>query len=336
MSSQKRVLLPQPIESEAVLELEQAGFEVVTAPDPKPETVLPLMSGVHGLVLRTGIKITRELLEPADELCIISRTGGGLDNVDLDAATDKNIVVTSNLGVNTQSVVEQVLAFVLALSKRLFDMDRAVRNENYSIRYKNLPRDIWGMTLGVMGFGRIGATLGRICKDSFNMTVIAYDPVLPDEVKDGYSDLVTFVDKETLFSESDIISVHVPLTEATRNSVSTPEFERMKPEALLINTSRGSVVDEDALVEALKAGKIGGAGLDVLSSEPPPPDHPLLTMDNVILTPHSSALTRECVIRMAVEGARCVIDLFQGRVPANVANRSVLASDRWKGLSPRT
>ncbi|MDF1592273.1 MAG: hydroxyacid dehydrogenase [Desulfobacterales bacterium] len=335
MSKLKRVLLPQPIEVEAIALLEGAGCKIVTARNPKPETVIPLLPDAEAIVLRTGIKITRDLISRAENLKIIARTGGGVDNVDVAAATERGVIVTSNVGVNTISVVEHALSLMLALSKQLSLMDRSVRSGQFSVRFQNLPRDLRGQTLGLMGFGRIGSTLGEACRQIFGMKVLAYDPFLPEELKQSAGNGVKFVARETLFSQSDIISIHIPLTEGTRHAVGAKEFAMMKPEALLINTSRGPVVDEAALAEALQEKKIGGAGLDVLEQEPPAADSKLLKLDNVILTPHTAALTRECVIRMATEAAECVIDVLTGKEPRNIANRDVLKNKRWEHLVGR-
>ena len=327
------VLLPQAIESEAIALLERENCTITTAPDPKPETVLPLIKDAHGLILRTGITITRDLIAAVDKLMVISRTGGGLDNVDVAAASEKGIIVTSNLGVNTISVAEHVLSMMLALSKRLSIMDHAVRNSDFGIRYQNLPRDINGKTIGLLGFGRIGCEIGRICHQTFGMQVMAYDPYLADEKKDEYHSWVSMVELKELCSKSDFISIHVPLTDHTRYLVDEAELSLMKPDAILINASRGGVVNETALVEALQNNKIAGAGLDVFSEEPVPADNPLLKLENVILTPHTAALTRECVTRMATEAAKCVLDVFAGREPQNVANRQILESGRRKHLT---
>ena len=200
--SSKRVLLPQAIESEAVDLLKEAGCEIVLSPDTDPATVFPLLKDVQAIILRTGINITRELLEHADNLDIISRTGAGLDNVDLEAATEKEIIVTSNLGVNTGSVVEHVLSLMLALYKQLPLLDKAVRNHNFPIRYQYLPGELKNKTLGVVGFGRIGSELGRICHQLFHMRVIAYDPYLANDDKKAYDSWVNFKDKEDLFSQA--------------------------------------------------------------------------------------------------------------------------------------
>jgi D-3-phosphoglycerate dehydrogenase len=325
-----KVLLPQPIEPGAIALLEKENCSVTTAPDPEFETVLPLIKDVHGLILRTGITITRDLIEAADKMMVISRTGGGLDNVDVTAASEKGIIVTSNLGVNTISVAEHVLSMMLALSKKLYLLDCAVRSGNFGIRYQNLPRDINGKTIGLLGFGRIGWAIGQICRQTFDMQVVAYDPYLTDEKKGECRSWVTFVELKELLANSDVISIHVPLTNQTRNLVDEAELSLMKADAILINASRGGIVNETALVKALQNNKIAGAGLDVFSEEPVPVDHPLSRLENVILTPHSAALTRECVTRMATEAARCVIDVFAGREPQNVANPEVLESGRWK------
>lgn len=331
--SAKRVLLPQAIEAEALNLLEAAGCQLVLSPNTEPATILPLLKDARAIILRTGLKITRSLLSHADDLGIIARTGAGLDNLDLAAATQKGIIVTSNLGVNTSSVVEHVLALMLALSKQLPGLDNAVRSENFSIRYQYLPKDLKNKILGVLGFGRIGSEIGRICHQLFSMQIIAHDPYLPDDAKRSYAKWVDFTDKNDLFARADIISIHMPLTKDTRHAVGTRELSLMKPEAYLINTSRGPVVDESALIKTLGANKIAGAGLDVFEKEPVSKDNPLLKLDNVILTPHVAALTRETVVSMAVQAAKCVIDVFNGNEPPNVANREVLSLDRWKHLS---
>lgn len=332
MESVRQVLLPQPIEVEAVTFLEKEKCKIVVAPDPKPETVLPLIKSANGLILRTGLKITHELVTQADNLLVISRTGGGLDNVDVEAATEREIIVTSNLGVNTSSVVEHAMSLMLALSKKLPVMDKSVRSENFAIRYQNLSRDLREKTLGLVGFGRIGSELGHICHRMFDMTILAYDPYVSAELKEMNKSWVDFVHKDELFEKSDIISIHAPLTDETYHTVGENELSRMKPDAMLINTSRGMVIDESALTKALTEGKIAGAGLDVFSKEPVATNNPLLRLENVILTPHTAALTRECVIRMATGAAKCVIDVFNGREPPFVANREVLKTDRWKHL----
>ena len=326
----KLVLLPQPIEDEAVSVLSEAGLELVTASEPKPEIVAPLLKGAKAIVLRTGIKITRELMENADELLTISRTGAGVDNVDLDAATEKGILVTSSLGVNTSSVMEHTLALMMALFKQLHLMDREVRNNNFDIRYKNLPADLLDKTLGLVGFGRIGSSLAKVCHDGFNMRIVAFDEYLPEHVKASYKDWVEFVTVDELANRSDVISIHMPLTDETDRFFNAAFFKKMKKTAFLLNTSRGPLVHEADLIQALKNGVIAGAGLDVFEDEPIKSDNELLTLPNVILTPHTAALTSECVVRMAISGAQRVVEVFEGKIPENIANPKVLEHTLWK------
>lgn len=327
-----KVLLPQPIEAEAVSILEKNGVEWITAVEPKPEIVGPLMKEAQAIVLRTGIRITRELLSSPNDLMTISRTGAGVDNVDLSAATEKGIIVTSSIGVNTTSVAEHALALILALFKQLFLMDGEVRKGNFSIRYQNHPRDLLGKTIGIVGFGRIGSLIARACNTVFAMKVLAHDVFLSDQQKAACQDWVTFTDLPDLCKNSDVISIHTPLTKDTEKMFGRSFFSGMKKTAFIINTSRGGVIDEPDLIRALREGVIAGAGLDVFEHEPIQPGSDLLSMKNVILTPHTAALTEECVNRMAVAGAERVVDLFNGFIPENVANPEVLALERWKYL----
>lgn len=333
--NKRYVLLPQPIEAEAVRVLEQGNAHLLRASEPKPDIVGPLMKEAQAIVLRTGIKMTRELLACPNELMMISRTGAGVDNVDLPAATEKGIIVTSSIGVNTTSVAEHALALILALFKQLFLMDSEVRKGNFAIRYKNCPTDLRDKTLGIVGFGRIGSSIAQACHTVFAMKVLAYDLLLSDEQKETYREWVTFTDLPDLCRRSDCISIHTPLNKDTAKMFDCRFFSAMKKTAFIINTSRGGVIHEQDLIEALREGVIAGAGLDVFENEPLLPGNGLLALKNVILTPHTAALTEECVTRMAVAGAQRVVELFDGFVPENVANPEVLSLERWKYLKKR-
>jgi D-3-phosphoglycerate dehydrogenase len=328
-----RILLPQPIEPEASALIKEAGIEIVLSPDPKPETVRPLMKGIQGIILRTGIKMSRELISHGDDLWVISRTGAGVDNVDVAAATEMGVLVTSVPTANTNSVIEHTLALILSLVKQLPLMDREVREDHFSIRYKNIPRDLGGKTLGVLGLGRIGCELARICRHAFGMRILGYDPYLTPEAKTPLEKWIEFCEMERLFRESDVISLHIPLLPATQKLIGARELEWMKPEAFLVNTSRGGIIDEAALIECLKEKRIAGAGLDVFAQEPPEKDHPFKKLENVILTPHTAGLTRESVLRMGLEAARSAIAVLQGRRPEGIVNPEVFSQPRWSGFS---
>jgi D-3-phosphoglycerate dehydrogenase len=326
------VLLPQPIETEAHDLLKRRGIETVVAEGPAPQIVAPLLEKASAVLLRTGIRFTRELLAHADRLLHISRTGAGVDNVDLEAATDLGIIVTSSVGVNTDSVIEHALALLLALLKRLPLMDSETRRSNFAIRFKNLPKDARGKCLGVIGFGRIGSGLAEVCHRSLHMRIVAHDPYLDEASKKRTGSWVEFMSLEEVFRRADAVSVHIPLTNETRGLVGLECFRLMRPGGLLVNTSRGGVVRETDLVRALEEKLLAGAGLDVFETEPPDGDNPLLRMDNVILTPHTAALTGECVLEMAVKAVERVIRLIDGHLPDNVANPEVLSLERWNGL----
>jgi len=328
----RHILLPQPIEEEATELLKEAGCEVILSPDTKPETLQPLIKGVQAVILRTGIQMTREWMDQADDLWIISRTGAGVDNVDVPAATERGILVASVPGANTRTVAEHALALILALMKQIPLMDRAVRADHFEIRFKNLPRDLSGKTLGLMGLGRIGSELARLCHHAFGLPILAHDPYLTSETRHSFSDWIQFCDAERLFKESDIVSLHIPLSPSTRKLIGARELEWMKKDAFLVNTSRGGILDESALIQCLKEKRIAGAGLDVFAREPLEEDHPLKTLDNVILTPHTAALTRECVNRLAVEAVQAVLDFFRSKKPNSMVNPEVLTQPRWQGM----
>jgi len=328
----KKVLLPQPLEQEAVSVLESAKVEVVLAPDKKPEIVAPLLKDAQAVILRTGIFFSRELMDRANDLWLIARTGAGVDNVDVPAATDKGILVTCVAGANTRTVAEHALALIMALMKQLPRLDREVRQDNFGIRYKNLPRDLTEKTLGLVGLGKIGSELARMCHQSFDMHILAYDPYLPQDVQGLFKGWVEFCDLERLLKTSDVVSLHIPLSSATQKMIGVRELGLMKPTAYLINASRGGVIDEAALIQCLKEKKIAGAGLDVFAQEPPEKDNPLKGLDNVILTPHIGGLTLECGIKVSVLAAQAVIDLLEGKKPNGIVNPEVLSQPRWKGI----
>ena len=328
----KRVLLPQAIEQEAVSLLESAGVEVILAKDKTPEVVGPLLKGIQGVILRTGIVFTRELMAQADDLWVIARTGAGVDNVDVAAATEKGILVTSVPGANMRTVAEHALALTMALMKQLPRLDRELRQDNFGIRYKNLPRDMTAKTLGLVGLGKIGSEFARMCYQSFDMRILAHDPYLSPEAQNSFKSWVDFCDLETLFRTSDVISLHIPLLPSTRKMVGSRELGWMKPTAYLINASRGGVIDEEALIQSLKEKRIAGAGLDVFAKEPPEKDNPLKGFDNVILTPHIGGLTLECTIRMAESAAQSTLDTLQGKKPNGMVNPEVLMHPRWQGV----
>ena len=326
------VFLPQAINDEAIKILKDEGLEVVQAEKTDPVNVASLMRNAKAVILRTGIEMDSDLLDQADDLWTVSRTGGGVDNVDLEAATEKGVIVTSSLGVNTTSVAEHCLALILGLSKNLFLLDKETKANNFKIRYQNHPRDIKGKKLGVIGFGRIGQKVADYFQIMSGEKILAYDPIISDEVKKRFEDKVEFVTLEKLLKNSNIVSIHVPLNVHTKGLISMEQLEIMKPDAFIVNVSRGGIINEQDLIKALQDEIIAGAALDVFQNEPPKKDNPLLKMNKVILTPHAAALTEECVVRMATEAAKRVVSLLNGYKPKNIANPEVLSQDKWRHL----
>lgn len=316
-----KVLIVQPIHEAGVNLLKSAGFDVVYASSPDPKVVAREIRGIDGVIVRTA-PFTSEIIEEADSLKVISRHGVGVDNIDLESASRKGIFILNTPGVNDVSVAEHTIAIMLVLSKRIKDIDNAVRVGNFNIREEYSIIDIDGKTLGIIGFGRIGSLVAKKCKNAFNMKILVYDPYVDKEkVKEVDGELV---DLETLLKNSDFVSIHAPLNNETKGLIGERELKMMKPSAFIINMARGPIWDERAVAKALLEGWIRGAGTDVFEEEPPSRDNELLKLDNIVLSPHMAALTKECVIRMALGSAQGVIDVLTGKKPRNIVNYSLL------------
>ena len=316
----EKVLLSQPIH-EAGMKLLEGKVEIIIPRDASEETLGKLCRDVQGIILRTNFRVSKDIIAEAKSLQIISRTGAGVDNVDVQAATKRGILVCNLPGVNSLSVAEHTVAFILALAKRLKFMDESTRAGQWSVRNKYEATDLEGKLLGLIGFGKIGSQVARMCQKAFNMEILGHRrSVKPGQTKDG----IQYYRIEEVFEKADFVSVNVASTPETRGLITWDLLSRMKKSAYFINMSRGEVVDEQALIKVLKEGRIAGAALDVFSEEPPSADNPLLKMENVILSPHSAALTKECVARLAQGAAQAVLDVFSGKLPENIFNREEL------------
>lgn len=313
----KKVLLPQMIHEDG-LRILKDRVEVIIAPDLSQETVARLIRDVAGVVLRTTSRITREMILSASNLKVISRTGVGVDNVDIPAATECGVIVCNLPGFNNVSVAEHTASLILSLAKALNFLDGETRKANWSSRNSLKMMQLQGKTLGVVGFGAIGSSVAAIMSNGFGMKVLAYDPYI-EKIQSG-SDTCVFCSLEDLMSRSDVVSVHLPATPETIGLLDEKLLALLRPTALLVNTSRGNVIDEQALIALLQAGKLAGAGLDVFAAEPLTEDHPLLKLDNVVLTPHAAALNRECIAGAAVAAAEAVVDVLSGVAPKHIYN----------------
>jgi D-3-phosphoglycerate dehydrogenase / 2-oxoglutarate reductase len=316
----KKILIVQPIHERGVQVFDDR-FEVRVASDPSVATVIKEIKGVEGVVVRTA-PFPKEIIAVADALKVIGRHGVGVDNIDVKAATDKGIVVVNTPNANATSVAEHTLTAIGALAKQMTVYNREMRKGQWEIRNTYRAVDLDGKTLGLVGVGRIGSMVARRAAAAFNMKVIAFDPYITlEKGREMGGTLVSASDD--IFRHADVVSLHTPLTPETRGFVNATRLRMMKRTAFLINFSRGEVIDEKALYDALKAGIIAGAAIDVFDPEPPLNDNPLFQLDNIILSPHSAALTQECVIRMATGAAEGVVDVLSGRQPQFVVNPDV-------------
>jgi len=259
-----------------------------------------------GIVLRSKARVTEAVLACAPRLRAVSRTGVGLDNVDTDACARRGVAVRNLPGINAYAVAEHTMTVMLALLKRLPLMDRAVRDGGWAIRNKNLPQDAAGKTLGVLGLGRVGREVIARAK-AFGMITIGYDPYVKE--LDG----VEWAELDDVVARADVLTLHLPETPETRRIISEARLSRMKPTSYLINASRGGVLDQSALVRALEDHVIAGAALDVYENEPPDAGDPLYKMDNVILTPHSAALTEQCGAAMMLGAVNNLLEALDGQ-----------------------
>jgi D-3-phosphoglycerate dehydrogenase / 2-oxoglutarate reductase len=279
------------------------------------------------LMLIRITKVPRWVIEKAPNLRLISRHGVGCDNIDVEAATEHGVTVATVGEANAPSVVEHTVAMMLALAKRLPDFDRRMREGDYWHKMKLEAMDVGGTTALVMGLGRIGSRLIPVL-NALRIKCIGVDPALtPTQIRLMGAEPAT--DFRSVLPVADFVTVHMPLTEATRNLIGPKEFAAMKKTAYLINCARGGIVDEAALLAALDSGQIMGAGVDVQVTEPTAADDPLLKSDRIILSPHSAAATLEGTKRMATNAAQNILDQIDGRLPlAHVFNPDVLKKTR--------
>jgi len=267
-------------------------------------------------------KVTQEDMIKAKRLKVIGKHGVGVDNIDLEAATSAGIPVVFTPTANANAVAEHTLALILALARQINPASNALMQGRYHERGKFQGVEVAGKTLGVIGFGRIGKRVAQIAAQGLQMRVHVHDPFVP---RDTQADLVTFEETlERLMRTADFLTLHVPLTESTRHLINEQSLEWVKPSCRIINTSRGSVIDEAALANALTSGKISGAALDVFVEEPLPVDNVLLKAPNTLLTPHISSSTQESLENMSLQAAQGVLDALHGKTPQYLANPELM------------
>jgi len=304
--------------------LASIGAELRLAETPDPTQVAALAREADALMV-TYMPIRAELIQQLQRCRIIARLGIGVDNVDVAAATRAGIVVTNVPDYCIDEVSDHALALLLALARRLFQADRSVRSGVWDVSAVVPVRRLRGRVLGLVGFGKIARALAQKAR-ALGLEVLAYDPYLSREFIEAQG--AHPVDLEELLRRSDFISIHVPLTSETRHMFNDESFRKIKPGAFLINTARGPIVDEAALLRALDSGQLAGAALDVLEREPPPSDSPLLRRGDVILTPHIAFYSEEALVELQTRAAEEVVRVLQGQAPRNPVNPEVLRASQ--------
>jgi D-3-phosphoglycerate dehydrogenase len=296
----------------------------------KPAELAAAIEPYHALVIRSGTRVTGDIIEHARQLKVIGRAGVGVDNVDLQAATRRGVVVMNSPSGNSVTTAEHAISMMMALARRIPAADASLRAGRWE-RGKFTGTEVCNKTLGVIGLGNIG----RIVADraiGLKMKVIGFDPFFTAEAAARAGvDLVTL---DQLYERSDFITVHTPLTDDTRGMVGAAAFAKMKQGVRIINCARGGIVDEAALVEALRSGRVAGAALDVFVEEPPARDHPLFKLDSVIVTPHLGAATDEAQVQVAVDIAQQVVDFLLEGVVRHAVNIPALSPRELELLGP--
>ena len=308
MSFNDTVLICDEVDQTLNKILTDNGLQVTYEPEITPEQISEKISQFNIVIVRSRTKLTKELIAKADNCKIIARVGVGLDNIDLDAAKEKNIRVINAVEGAMTAVAELVLGLMLGLARQIPRADRGIRNGKW-LKKELKGTELKGKYLGIVGLGNIGKRLGRLAK-GLNMNIIGFDvvPIDPEFVKEVG---MMKADLDTLLQSSDYISLHVPLLDSTHHMINAEKLATMKPTAKIINTSRGGVIDEDALYDAIKNEKLGGAALDVFEVEPAT-SHKLAELDNVILTPHMGAMTKEAQALAANVIGEKIIQILRG------------------------
>lgn len=296
-------------------------WEIDEVPPPR-DVLLRQSAPCDALVCLLTDRIDGTFLDACPNLKVVSNVAVGFDNIDVDAATARGVVVTNTPGVLTETTADFAFTLMMAAARRVVEADRYTRQGRWRswMPMLFLGQDIHGATLGLVGLGRIGAAMARRAR-GFSMTILYHDVVRREDLEDDLG--IRFTSLDDLLRESDFVSIHTPLTPQTRHLIGAPQLKIMKRTAILVNSARGPIVDQDALVEALTLGTIAAAGLDVFEVEPISPDHPLLRLDNVVVAPHIASASVKTRTQMALMAADACVAVLAGRRPSNFVNPEV-------------
>lgn len=334
MEKKYRILVADKLAKEGLQILEQAkrlaDISWEQQVGKSPEELAKIVGGVDALIVRSATKVTAEVIEAADRLRVIGRAGIGVDNIDVPAATKKGVVVMNVPGGNTITTAEHAISMMAALTRHIPQATASMKAGKWE-KNRFTGSEMYNKTLGIVGIGNIGSLVADRAQ-GLHMKVIAYDPFLSEERAQQLG--VELVDLDTLCARADYISIHTPKSPETKHLINADVIAKMKPTARLINCARGGIVDEQALADALREGRLAGAALDVYEKEPPPPEHPLLQLDNVIFTPHLGAATSEAQLNVAVGIAEQIVHFLLTGEARNALNFPFISEELRGILGP--
>jgi len=324
-----RVLIADPLHESALEAFRAREIEPVVATGLSEAELIERIGEFDALVVRSATKVTRAIIEAGERLTVIGRAGVGVDNVDCAAATERGVVVMNAPDGNTRTTAELAIALLVSLARHVPTAAARTRAGQWS-KKGLMGTELEGKTLGVVGLGRIGRTVAALGR-GLGLEIIAHDPFVDAEHAPPNIELGTLDD---VVARADFLTLHVPLSNATRNLLSSERIAKLKRGAFVINAARGGLVDEEALAAALEAGRVAGAALDVLAEEPPSPEHPLLSRDDVIVTPHLGASSTEAQAQVAHDIAHQIADFLTDGVPRNAVNTPAVSAETLRELGP--
>jgi D-3-phosphoglycerate dehydrogenase / 2-oxoglutarate reductase len=326
-----RVLVCDGLEKSGVDKLRAAsGVSVDEQPSISGDQLAQIIGGYDALIVRSKTKVTAALIEQASDLRVVGRAGTGVDNIDVAAATRRGIVVMNAAAGNTVTTAEHTMAMLLSLARQIPQAVLSTRAGNWE-KNKFLGVELMGKTLGIVGLGRIGTAVAQRAR-AFGMNVLAYDPYFTEEAARELE--IEMVPLDDVLRRSDFVTVHTPLTDETRGIIDAAAMDKMKPGVRLINCARGGLIDELALIEAIRSGKVAGAALDVFEQEPTPPDNPLLSCDQIITTPHLGASTTEAQMGVATMIAEQVLDYLKHGTVRGAVNMPAVSAELLAAIGP--
>jgi len=323
-----KVLVADPIATEGI-EILRKGADVDVKTGLKPEELLAIIGEYEGLMVRSETKVTAKVIEAGKKLQVIARAGVGIDNIDVEAATQRGIVVVNAPTANTMAAAEHSIALMLAMSRNIPQAHESLKGGAWK-RQNFVGVEVRNKTLGIVGLGNVGSEVARRVQ-GFQMKVLGYDPyVSPEHARNLRVELVPL---EQIIREADFITLHLPLTPQSKNMIGAKEISIMKPTVRIINCARGGLIDEQALDQALREGKIAGAALDVFAQEPPK-DSPLLKNERVIVTPHLGASTQEAQANVAIDAAEQIVSVLNGQPVRYAVNAPLISAEMMPILAP--